>query len=197
MCSRHCVMCPHLRENDASSFPSPPPPPGATGKPEARGLGVLQRISWCGDLRSVISCPHPHENPWGGSRRSCAFHRRNSEAPRGPGMMYPLGHVAITPAQNPKASGIPGPDSVGEVPEPRVGAGGEGAPARASPLTLGCTDGVPGGRVQSGPGCGSSHLGRGSWGQEETVSEGPSSPPAPGITKTPALTTSTVSRAPQ
>ena len=41
--------------------------------------------------------------------------------------------------------------------------GGGGAQAGTSPLTHGCMDGVPSGRVQSGPGCGSSHPGRGSW----------------------------------
>ena len=37
--------------------------------------------------------------------------------------------------------------------------------AWASPPIRGCADVVPCGRVRSGPGCGSSHLGRGSWGK--------------------------------
>lgn len=55
--------------------------------------------------------------------------------------------------------------------------------AWTSPLTRGCADVVPCGRVQSGPGCGSSHLGRGSWGKGGGgygVGGHPAPPPYPG-----------------
>ena len=55
--------------------------------------------------------------------------------------------------------------------------------AWASPPTRGCADVVPCGRVRSGPGCGSSHLGRGSWGKGGGgygVGGHPGPPPYPG-----------------